>query len=59
MKLYKILLRHCSQKDKVEVVKNYVFANNEYELMLRLDQQYQFGLWKDSHEDGDKFKIYN
>lgn len=57
--MYKILLRHCSQKDKVEVIKTYVIANSEYELMLRLDQQYQFGLWKDSNEDGDKFKIYN
>ena len=59
MNLYKILLRHCSQKDKVKVIKSYVFANNEYELMVRLDQEYNYGLWKDSQEDGDEFKVYN
>jgi hypothetical protein len=63
MKLHKILLRHCGPKDSIEVTKTYVLANNENDILDRLDDskgQYTYGQWKEtSNESEDDYEIYD
>lgn len=59
MKLYKILLRHCSPKDCVEVVHSYVLANSEKELMIRLDNEHYYEIWQENEADGKTYPIYD
>jgi len=63
MKLHKILLRHCAPKDCVEVIKLYVIADNESEILEHIDAtdgKYTYGAWKDKSEDADEpFSIYD
>jgi hypothetical protein len=63
MKLHKILLRHCSPKDQVEVTKLYVLANSESEILARLDAsrgEYTYGAWKERSDDAEEpFEIYD
>lgn len=56
MKLYKILLRHCSPKDCVEVIHSYVVANDETALMVRLDKEHNYGIWKETTEEEIEYK---
>lgn len=56
MKLHKILLRHCSPKDSVEVTKLYVLADSETEILARLDANdgfYTYGAWREQTEEAE------
>lgn len=63
MKLHKILLRHCSPKDSVEVTKQYVLADKEIAILERLDApegRYTYGAWKEhSAEAEEPCNIYD
>lgn len=57
MKLHKILLRHCSQKDSVEVTKLYVLADSESDILARLDTpggDYTYGAWQERSDEADE-----
>jgi hypothetical protein len=61
-KLYKVLLRHCSPKDSVEVVYSYVIANNDEQVMFAIDNNLNNKIWQDQHleeEDNYDISIYN
>lgn len=55
MKMHRILMRHCSPKDCVEVTKLFVIAESEAAILARLDSDngYTYGAWKDRDEDGE------
>lgn len=57
MKLHKILLRHCSPKDSVEVTLLYVLANSEPAILSRLDAgngKYTYGAWKEQSDEAEE-----
>lgn len=57
MKLHKILLRHCSPKDQVEVTKLFVLANNEADILAQLDDDkkgFTFGAWKERNDEAEE-----
>ena len=63
MKLHKILLRHCSPKDSVEVTKLYVLADDEASILAHLDDpkaSYTYGAWKERSDEAEgPFEIYD
>ncbi len=59
MKLHKILLRHSSPKDSVEVVFKYVLANSEQEILDEIDNPvggFTYGAWQ---EDDGVYEQYD
>ena len=57
MKLHKILLRHCSPKDSVEVTKLYVLADNEAAILARLDDGkagFTYGGWQEQSDEAEE-----
>lgn len=63
MKLHKILMRHYAPKDSKEAIVLYVIANNESEILERLDAdngRYTYGAWKEKDEDSEEpYEIYD
>ena len=63
MKLHRILMRHCSPKDRVEVTKLFVVADSEQSILAKLDDEkrrYTHGAWKEKSEDAEEpFEIYD
>ncbi len=63
MKLHRILMRHCSPKDSVEVTKLFVVADSEQSILAKLDdvkRRYTYGAWKEKSEDAEEpFEIYD
>jgi hypothetical protein len=57
--MYKILLRHCAPKDCVEVVKQYVVADSELQVLNNINSEYQYGAWSDRNEEAEEFEIYD
>lgn len=47
MKLYDILMRHAGQKSKVEFVLKRVLADDEEQILARIDKDLAHGCWTD------------
>ncbi|NCP98035.1 hypothetical protein GW796_08870 [archaeon] len=51
MKLFSILIRHCSQKDSKEAIVGYFIAANDTIIMNYIDKELMSGIWTDRNND--------
>lgn len=51
MKLFKILIRHCSPKDCEEAIHSWVIAADEPAVLAYVDKELAYGCWTDQHND--------
>jgi len=58
MSLYKIYVRHFSQKDSHESVECFLVAESDDEVYLWLDEK-QYGLWSDRNDEDGLIDIYD
>ena len=59
MNLYKINFSHTAPKDRKEGLQTFLLADNEEQVYKFIDENFNYGSWKDADEEGDSFDIYD
>ncbi len=58
-KLFKILIRHCSQKDKKEAIVGYFLAYSDEQIYNYIDKELMSGIWTDNNNDSNNNEYKN
>lgn len=59
MNLHKILIRHCAPKDCKESLVCWAIANNEGEILAKLDKEFTYGSWTDRDAEDGELEVHD